>query len=261
MNTPLVSRSIFWRYYGDLGRLTLLNVVWSLSLGLLFYVLKRFWDTTPSPVLGVGGTALGLAAGVILSVGLGWVAFGVFAGTGFQPRSFVDAVRKFSLRALGLTCWVLFPVIFLINNLAIYLRGVVAGSWVSWGLSFVAFAMLLPLLLSSIWILPMLFFRNDGVWVTLKRSLLMVVGYPGVTVMIAVWSGMLLALYWLAPVTGLLLGGCLLLAGPSTALEKLLWGYTITFQGRDPSEIQARWDEEAARGWRDVFKPWESKRS
>jgi len=92
-------------------------------------------------------------------------------------------------------------------------------------------------------------------------SFLMVVGHPGETLMLVVWSGMVLALYWVAPVTGLLLGGSLLLSGPSTALEKLLWGYTITYEDRALAEVQARWDEEEAKGWRDILRPWESRGS
>jgi uncharacterized membrane protein YesL len=153
------------------------------------------------------------------------------------------------------------PALFLFNNLALYLKGALDGSYLAWGLSAMAFLMLVPLLLSWVWMGPMLWFRQEGVYSTLKRSFLMVLGHPGETLMLAAWSGMLLALYWAAPVTGLLLGGSLLLSGPSTALEKLLWGYTITFEARDPAEVQARWDEEADKGWRDILRPWEGRRS
>jgi hypothetical protein len=261
MNPPLVSRSVFWRYYGSLGRLTLLNVLWGAFLFLVIFALKRLW--APGLPLWLGWTSafLGFSISIVFSAGFARVVFGVFAGRGFQWSSLFPAVRHFAARALALVFLTVFPAFFLLNNLMLYLPGAFKGSWVALGLSVMALLLVVPFLLSWMWMGPMLFFRDASVYLTLKRSLLMVLGHPGVSAMLVVWSGMILALYWVAPVTGLLLGGSLLLAGPCTALEKLLWGYTITYEDRALAEVQARWDEEEAKGWRDILRPWESRGS
>jgi len=261
MTPPLVSRSLFWRYYGSLGRLTLLNLLWGVPAYLTFYLLGHLQAWFPHGggawvVLGVSLLAL-----CVLSVGCGRVVFGVFVAEGFRWDVLFPAIRRFTTPALALFGMTFLPVFFLFNNLLIYLGGAAKGSWLAWGLSMMALALMAPLVLSWVWMAPMLYFREAGVLLTLKRSLLMVLGHPWVTCSLAVWMGLLAVFYLVAPVAGLLLGGALLLAGPCTALEKLLWGYTITFKDRAPEAVQARWDDEAAKGWRDILRPWESRRS
>jgi hypothetical protein len=261
MNTPLVSRSLFWRYYGSLGRLTLLNVVWGAALAALLYSL-RVLGAHDHPTWRVLLLALlGLAFFSVVSASFGRAAFGVFVGKGFRWEDVGFGFRRFALDTFILSLLLLFPIVFLVNNLALYMKGVVQGSWVAWALSFLDLVLLVPLALGSVWLFPMLFFREDGAFRAMKRSLWMVLGHPWTSFMLLVWSGMIAAFYVMAPVAGLLLGGTLLLGGPSTALEKLFWGYRISFQGRALEEVQARWDEEAAKGWRDILRPWESKRS
>jgi hypothetical protein len=261
MNPPLVSRSLFWRYYGSLGRLTLLNALWGASLVLVIFILKRLWAFGLPTWVGWVLSFLAFSIAVVFSTGFARVVFGVFAGRGFEWKVFGPSARRFAFRALALVFLTALPALFILNNLMLYLRAALNGSWAALGLAAMALLLLVPLLLSCVWMGPMLFFREDGVFLTLKRSFLMVLGHPGVSAMLVVWGAMLLVLYWAAPVTGLLLGGGLLLAGPSTALEKLLWGYTITFSAMEPSEVLARWNEEEAKGWRDILRPWEGRRS
>jgi uncharacterized membrane protein YesL len=136
-----------------------------------------------------------------------------------------------------------------------------ARSGTPWGYlpAFLAASVLAALALSSVWILPVLFFRDDPLFKVLWRSVLLVLGHPAESLVLTIGSVSLFWLYWQAPVTGLLLGPPLLLAVPCTMLEKIQWGYTITFQGMNPVQIEERWRREAERGWREFFKPWEGR--
>lgn len=261
MTNPLIARSLFWRYYGSLGRLTLLNLAWGASLSVVFFLVRKLWTLGPGPWVGSALALAAFSAAVVVSVGFGRVAFGVFVEGRFHWGTFLPAVRQQAFSAWVLALLVLIPSVFLVNNLALYLKGILAGSWVGWGLAALDLLLLIPFLLSCVWIPPMLYFREGGVGGTLKRSLLLVLGRPAETLGLLVWIVLLAALYVFAPVLGFLLGGSLLLGASSTALEKMMWGYKIAFQGRTLEDVTDRWEEEADKSWRDILRPWESRGS
>jgi hypothetical protein len=258
-NASSALRAAFWRYYDWLGRLTLLSVLWTSTLMLAVYAGFRAGSSGASPIFRAGVGLAVFTAASVLSAGFGRAAFGTFIEGRFDFSSIARGMRRFSFRlaVLGLLVTALGGVS--MNALVMYLHLARSGTAWAYGPAFVAASFLTALALSSVWLVPVLFFRDDPAWKALWRSFLLLVGHPGESLVMTLGTLGLLYLYWRAPATGLLLGFPLLLVVPCTMLEKIQWGYTITFEGMDGSKVEERWRREESRGWREFFKPWEGR--
>jgi hypothetical protein len=252
-------RSAFWRYYDHLGGLTLLSAAWSASLGLTMFLAVKTWPSTAAWTVRFFMAVSVLGVVSILTAGFGRWVFGFMVEGKPSPRIWMVGVKRFSVRIFVLTIVVVSLTAIANNALVWYLHWTRMGSLWGWIPAALSAFLLTALFLSSVWYLPTLFFRDDPAWRVLWRSFLLLLGHPAETLALSLGTACLLALYWKAPATGLLLGGPLLLSVPCTALEKLLWRYTITFEGMAPEAVKARWDREEVRGWRELLKPWENR--
>ena len=251
-------RSAFWRHYDFLGRLTLLSAFGSAALILTAFGLFRLL-----PLLGDNwarscSVLAALSVSSALAAGTGRAAFGVFLAGKFDWKDVPRGARRFTVRVFLLSILLALLTAVSLNAFLVYLH---AAGTVAWAYlpAFLAASILAASALSSVWVLPVLFFRNDPAWKALWRSLLLVLGHPAETLALTALTAMWLFLYYRAPVTGLLLGLPTVLAVPCAMLEKIQWGYTITFEGIAPAWVLARWERESERGWREFFKPWEGR--
>jgi len=257
-----ILRACFWRSYDSLGTLVALGAAGSAFSAGVLWVLSKLWTRSPLPLVRMGLLSAGaLVLSAVLAL-LGRKAFSCFMDPPerWRPvhpgRWLTDTGRIFLLEGgtllLGALCF---------NNLALYFDLARQGN--RWGWVLAAFAgMILGLLaLSSIWHLPLLFFRPDPAWRVAWRAFLLLLSNPLETVLLGLVTGGAWLLMGFVPAAqvGLVLGLPFLLALPTTALEKILWTYRITREALPPQSVWDRWSREAKRGWRDILKPWETR--
>lgn len=266
-----MARKSFWNAYDHLGGCILLNLLWTL--------LSLPWLVLAAWLIAFGWSrflqGLGLLGFMVSAVGIQqlihspisaalWKVTAQWAHYRAAPvRSFFPALRRYFARALGLwLCFTLGALLLSVNTYFYrnllhsmpFLGAFVAGLMV-WAYLFLA--------LVQIYALALLVQENLSVWKTLRRSLLLALDnfwYTAVLGMLMV----LVVVIGLISLAGLLfLAVSLLGTVANTGLREILKKYQPEPVGSKPRtwaqvrETQGRTEEEA-RGWRDLWKPWET---
>jgi hypothetical protein len=254
-----IFRSWFWRYYDHLFQLTLYNFGWF------------------STCLGVGWLASSLG---ILSRNQQWNWFVIYTVFVLECaisvpwalaifKIFIEDNITFTglLADLRLCFWKALASIAisgLVLGLALYNIGfyyrlqVSSRIWVFILIGLVATVFLYGLMMTFYqW--PILFFQKPPFGKLLYRSFLITLGTGSSSLLLLFFSLLAVFFFVLAPFLWALIGFVFLFSLYVVALEKHFLRYKITYREKPANDFIKSMDLERQRGWRDIFKPWETR--
>jgi len=106
---------------------------------------------------------------------------------------------------------------------------------------------------------PILFFQNPPFGKLIYRSFLITLGTGSCSFFLLFFSLFAVLLFVLAPFLWVLVGFVFVFSLYAVALEKHFLRYKITYQNKPIFDFIKSLDLERQRGWRDIFKPWETR--
>jgi hypothetical protein len=106
---------------------------------------------------------------------------------------------------------------------------------------------------------PILFFQNPPLEKLLCRSFLITLGSGPSSLFLLFFSAASAFLFFLGPFLWFFTGFVFLFSLYVVALEKHLLRYKITYRDKPIEDFLESIDIERQRGWRDIFKPWETR--
>jgi uncharacterized membrane protein YesL len=258
-----IYKKAFWNTYDHIGQLLLINLLW-----FLLFLFPTFMAFRYLPFDGYTQLSFVFLIGLLTH---SYATAGAFALTArladyedVSLREFFGAARRFYFRTLMLS--LIFGGIFLLLTYSV-------GFYVSVKIGFGLLGFFLAgiqvwigafCLLMQVYLLPLLYSRNWGVWAVLKWAGTLILLKPGFTILLFLQAT---GLFFLIGVTGV--GVVLLLMSLvsmflNTALRETLRDMDKTMKPkRKPTswkEIFAEQDkeEEERRTLKDLFRPWDS---
>jgi len=261
----------FWNVYDHLGRCILLNLLWSLFslpwLGLTFLLLSIGWTQIAAGrfLLGCMVAAVSVQQLIISPISAGlWTVTARWAHyQSAAVREFFPAVKKFFGR--GIVLWLLFTLVALLLavNASFYrhlpgkfaILGAFAAGLMGWAHLF--------LCLVQIYVFPLLVQQDLSIKKSLRRSASVVLDNVWYTLLLWVLTTVVLLIGLISMAGLLFISVGLVGVIANTGLREILKKYEPEKKADKPRtwaevrEAEKKADEES-RGWRDLWRPWES---
>jgi uncharacterized membrane protein YesL len=258
-----IYKKTFWNTYDHIGRLILLNLLWTAFFPLPTYLV--YW------LLPAGGQMKVAAAVLVGIVTHSFATTGVFAATAdivdyrvFTLKRFFSGGREFYLRALGIT--VLSVLVCYLNYVSItfYLALEGPAGILGFFLVGVQVWIVLFVLAMRVYLMPLLVRKKWGVLKTIKWSAILVVLKPGFSLLI------MLQVVGAAVIIGItIIGGIVVLMSlVSVFLNTNLREILKDLEASDePEKKPTSWKEifeeekrrdEEPRTMKDILKPWDN---
>jgi len=254
-----ILRTWFWRYYDNLLKLTLYNLGWFLTcFGIGWF----------AGFLGVLGTAqqwnwLAIYLVYVLecAASMGWalVVFKVVMGDAVSWSELLIDLKRYFIKGL-----ISVSVSGLVLGLAVYNLSFYFSLQVSTHIlifvlmGFVA-TVFIYYLMMTFYQWPILFFQNPPITKLFYRSFIITLGTGPVSFLILLISVVAIFLFVLQPFLWFFIGFVFLFSLYTVAIEKHFLRYKITYHDKPIADDLELADVERQRGWRDIFKPWETR--
>jgi hypothetical protein len=254
-----IFRSWFWRYYDHLFKLTFYNFGWfstclgvgwlASSLGILSRNQQWNWLTI----------YLVFVLECAISIPWALAIFKIFIEEKITLSNFRIDLRNYFLKALATTTLSGLVLGVALYNVRFYYTFQVSSRfWVFILMGFVA-TIFLYVLIMTFYQWPILFFQNPSFRKLFYKSFLITLGTGPQSLLLLVLSMLAVFLFDLAPFLWFLIGFVFLFSLYVVALEKHFLRYKITYQDKPICDFIKSMDLERQRGWRDIFKPWETR--
>jgi uncharacterized membrane protein YesL len=277
----MLSRAIkmaFWVTYDHLGKLILVNLIWSLSFLIpLMLGATAFATRDPAIMVFIGVPLTVLALGIILPVttaGLAHLAKELIDTRDGSVRNFFAGMRLHWKRAMGIGLLYLFGVASLAVSVWFYAAKVgSAAPWLGYTISALALWCLLLVTLMAMLVMPALVQKRGGIVATLKLAALLVMDNPLFCIGLAIQFIVIAGFSAIIPVL-VFLSGSVSVVLASSAYEMLARKYAQKAQdlAADPASsalggirgvtregaaiIEDEQDDYLNRGLRDFLFPW-----
>lgn len=254
-----ILRTWFWRYYDNLLKLTLYNLGWFLTcFGIGWF----------ASFLGILGTAQQWNWPVIYLVyvaecaaSLGWALaiFKVVMGEAVSwPEILIDLKRYFfkGLISASISGLVLGLAVY---NLRFYFSLRVSTHILIFILMGFVATVFIYFLMMTFYQWPILFFQNPALPKLFYRSFIITLGTGPVSLLVLFISAFAVFFFVLQPFLWFFIGFVFLFTLYTVSIEKHFLRYKITYQDKPIADYLESADAERQRGWRDIFKPWETR--
>jgi hypothetical protein len=254
-----IFRSWFWRYYDHLFQLILYNFGWfstclgvgwlASSLGILSRNQQWNWFVIyPAFVLECA-----------ISVPWALVIFKIFIEDNITFSELLADLRLCFWKALASIAISGLVLGLALYNISFYYRLQVSSRiWVFILIGLVATVFLYGLMMTFYqW--PILFFQKPPFGKLLYRSFLITLGTGPSSLLLLFFSLLAVFFFVLVPFLWALIGFVFLFSLYVVALEKHFLRYKITYGEKPAGDFIKLMDLERQRGWRDIFKPWETR--
>jgi hypothetical protein len=254
-----ILRSWFWRYYDHLLQITLYNFGWFLScfgvgwmasfLGVLGA--PQQWNWVSIYIVYV----LECAVSVIWALAV----FKIIIEDTISWEGLMGGLRRYFWKALASASLSGLVLSLALYNLRFYLTFQVSSHiWIFILMGFVTTVFLYGLMMTFYqW--PLLFFQDPPLGKLFYRSFLITLGTGPNSLFLIFFSAIAFFLFFLEPFLWFLIGFVFFFSLYTVALEKHFLRYKITYQDKSIGEYLESVDRERQRGWRDIFKPWETR--
>jgi uncharacterized membrane protein YesL len=256
-------KKAFWNTYDHLGRLILLNLLWT-----AFYPLPTCLSYWLLPLEGPMRIGVPLAVGILTH---SFATTGVFAATAdivdyrkFTLKRFFTGGSSLCFRALGIT--LLTVLVCYLNYMSIRFYLALEGPAGVFGFFLVGVQVwiLIFVLSTHIYLLPLLVRKRWGVFKTIKWSAILVVIRPGLTLLVLLQAVAAAIVIGITIVGGIVILMSLVSVFLNTNLREILKELEESGEPRKKPtswkeifEDKSRRDEEP-RTMKDILRPWDS---
>lgn len=254
-----ILRSWFWRYYDNLFQLTFLNLGWFLTC----FGVEWLTGITGLLAKSQTGNWFGLYLVYVLecAVSVPWAlaVFKIFMEDGLNWNGFVAGLRRCFGKALIAAALSGFLLGLAFYDIRFYLSLPLASHpWIFVLMGLVT-TMGLYGLMMTFYQWPILFFQEPSIVKLVYRSFLITLGTGPNSLFLLFFSVLAVVLFSLEPFLWFFIGFVFLFSIYTVALEKHFLRYKITYQDKPIDEYLEFVNKERQRGWRDIFRPWETR--
>jgi hypothetical protein len=253
-----IFRSWFWRYYDHLFQLIFYNLGWfSTCFGVSW--IANYWGILGKPQQW-NWFSIYLVYVLESAASFVWAfaVFKVFIEDKISWSELYNGLRCFFWKALisaGLSGLILGLVFY---NLRFYFSLQLSSHiWIIIPMGFVA-TVFIYVIMMTFYQWPILFFQNPPLDKLFYKCFLITLGSGPYSLFFIFFSALSSFFFFLMPFLWFFIGFVFIYSVYVVALEKHFLRYKITYHNKPISDYLKSIDEERKRGWRDIFKPWET---
>lgn len=255
-----IFRSWFWRYYDHLFQLIFYNLGWFLTCFGVFWLIGLTGLLSQGQPWHWIGIFIVYILECAVSVPWALVVFKVFMEEEVSWAGLRRSLGECFWKALISSVLSGLILALALYNLRFYFFSLQLSGhiWIFILMGFAATVFLYGLTMTFYqW--PILFFQNPSMGKLFYRSFLITLGTGPTSLLLLLFSALAGFFFFLGPFLWFFIGFVFLFSLYAVALEKHFLRYKITYQDKPTDEFLKTMDQERQRGWRDIFKPWETR--
>ena len=255
---PEIFRSWFWRFYDHLFQLVFFNFSWMLSCSFIAWIFFHFKWVDLSLQINLLHVYLFYVVENIASIGWAYLVFQIFIEGNCQLTDILIALKKYSLKATGLSIVSGFLIILAIYNIKFYYFEGTSHRFLSFLSLIITFWIFTLWLASCLYQWPILFFQNPPFHKIFYKSFLLVFANAFNSILTLAFFILCFALFSLVLFPWFFIGAVFFFGYQCIALEKGLLRYRIIYGNKPLDSFLEVLDRERQRGLKSFFKPWEN---